>query len=635
MRRERRIFTILVAVVAAQGGITAGAIAAPGDIGTEDFSYGAIGGSPTQTKPESKLWFNDGSWWASMFSPAAGEHRIHRLVGSAWADTGTTLDARDNANADVLWHAASNKLYVASHTFTEIGQGAAPGEEGRLYRYSYDAATDAYSLDAGFPVNITGAKSESLVIDMDSTGRLWATWVQDDRVYVNHTNGNDASWGFPSILPGSTAVTPDDLSSLVAFGGNRIGVMWSNQADTRFWFAVHADGAGDAAAEWSTGPIAGLPLADDHISLRADATGRVFAAVKTSENTVGQPLTLLLRRNVDGTWNRGTFGTVSDSHTRPIVVLQEPGTTAHMFATCPQPPFTSAQSGGDICRKTTSLGGSLSFTGGIGATVLRDNGSPEMNDVTSTKQSVNNATGLVVMANNPTNLIDAYWHDALSISGAPPPAIVGDLRAAPTAGDAPLTVQFADASSGGPSSWSWDFGDGATSSARNPVHTYTVPGTYTVRVTVATTTARSTGVRTGLITVTGSAPATGGGSTPPPSGGSRPGTSPGGSIAGRTAAGRRIRITLFKRNLGGRRVRLSGSVTPRLNGVRVTLQRRSSTGRWSTLRTTRLRPYTRSRSRFVFVVKRLSKTVGYRIVVPAASGRTRSLSGALKVKRRR
>ena len=90
-------------------------------------------------------------------------------------------------------------------------------------------------------------------------------------------------------------------------------------------------------------------------------------------------------------------------------------------------------------------------------------------------------------------------------------------------------------------------------------------------------------------------------------------------MASATQAGRRVAITLFKRNLRGRRVRLSGSVAPRLNGVRVTLQRRSSTGRWSNLRTTRLRPYTRSRSRFAFEVKRLSKTVGYRIVVPAAS----------------
>jgi PKD repeat protein len=632
MRRERRIFTILVAVVAALGGTTTGASVALGDIGTEGFSYGLLGRSPTQTKPESKLWFNDGSWWASMFSPSAGAHRIHRLAGS-WVDTGTALDARNAANADVLWHAASSKLYVASHVFVENGRAADPGEEGRLYRYSYDAATDSYALDPGYPVVINGAKSESLVIDLDSLGRLWATWTQDGRVYVNHTDGNDASWGTPYAVPGSTGIDPaDDLSSLVAFGGNRIGVMWSNQLDGDFWFASHDDGAGDNV--WSTTPIGGLPLSDDHVSLRADAGGRVFAAVKTSENTGSRPLVMLLRRNVSGTWDSGTFGTVSDSHTRPIVVLQEPAKLARVYATCPQPPATSGQSGGDICEKTTSLDGSLSFSsGGRGTPVMSDTGFPYLNDVTSTKQPVSGATQLALLANEPNDFFNRYWHATRSLGSSAPAAVVAGFGAAPTAGVAPLTVQFADASTGGPGSWSWSFGDGTTSSARSPAHTYMGPGTYAVSLTVASTTGRNTQTRAGLITVAGSPPATGGGVAG--SGGAQPGTAPGGSVAGRTAAGRRIRITLFKRNLSGRRVRLSGSVSPRLNGVRVTLQRRSSTGRWSNLRTARLLSYTRTRSRFVFVVKRLSRTVGYRIVVPAASGRARTLTAALTVKRRR
>jgi PKD repeat protein len=50
-----------------------------------------------------------------------------------------------------------------------------------------------------------------------------------------------------------------------------------------------------------------------------------------------------------------------------------------------------------------------------------------------------------------------------------------------------LTVSFTDQSSdsdGSIASWSWDFGDGATSTAQNPSHTYAVDGTYTVSLTV-------------------------------------------------------------------------------------------------------------------------------------------------------
>ena len=53
---------------------------------------------------------------------------------------------------------------------------------------------------------------------------------------------------------------------------------------------------------------------------------------------------------------------------------------------------------------------------------------------------------------------------------------------------APFTVQFTDTSRNLPTSWLWDFGDGATSTGQNPVHTYTTIGedtlrTYTVRLT--------------------------------------------------------------------------------------------------------------------------------------------------------
>ncbi len=54
----------------------------------------------------------------------------------------------------------------------------------------------------------------------------------------------------------------------------------------------------------------------------------------------------------------------------------------------------------------------------------------------------------------------------------------------PTSGQAPLQVQFSANSGPDIASWSWDFGDGSYGSGMNPVHTYTTPGTYTVKLTV-------------------------------------------------------------------------------------------------------------------------------------------------------
>ena len=47
-----------------------------------------------------------------------------------------------------------------------------------------------------------------------------------------------------------------------------------------------------------------------------------------------------------------------------------------------------------------------------------------------------------------------------------------------------LEVTFSDTSTGPPTSWLWDFGDGNISIEQNPVHKYASPGNYTVCLTV-------------------------------------------------------------------------------------------------------------------------------------------------------
>ena len=50
-------------------------------------------------------------------------------------------------------------------------------------------------------------------------------------------------------------------------------------------------------------------------------------------------------------------------------------------------------------------------------------------------------------------------------------------------GDPPLTVKFHDYSSGNPSAWLWQFGDGTTSTEKDPVHTYLIDGYYNTTLT--------------------------------------------------------------------------------------------------------------------------------------------------------
>jgi len=62
---------------------------------------------------------------------------------------------------------------------------------------------------------------------------------------------------------------------------------------------------------------------------------------------------------------------------------------------------------------------------------------------------------------------------------------IGRLTASPTSGTVPLIVQFTDTSTGTITAWDWNFGYGLLhSSARNPSHTWLLPGDYTVTLTV-------------------------------------------------------------------------------------------------------------------------------------------------------
>lgn len=79
--------------------------------------------------------------------------------------------------------------------------------------------------------------------------------------------------------------------------------------------------------------------------------------------------------------------------------------------------------------------------------------------------------------------------------------IVAKFTGTPTSGLQSLAVQFSDQSTGNPYYWSWDFGDGFTSTEQNPNHTYTTSGTYTVSLNARKAYTSNTIVKTNYITV--------------------------------------------------------------------------------------------------------------------------------------
>jgi hypothetical protein len=386
-----------------------------GDRGYEDFAFGpgveATENKATAQKPESKLWHHDGTWWAMLYRPEAGAHRIHRLetASQTWIDTGTAVDERAKSRQDVLWDGRA--LYVASRFDGTPAQN-------RLLRFHYTSAARSWTLDAGFPVDVPGGGTESMTIAKDGTGTLWLAYTLNARVWVAYTLGDDALWAPPFVVPvgDATAVALDDIAGVQALAG-AVGVFWSNQLTHAFYLAVHRDGTPPAAWALETA-AAGSKLADDHFNMKLARDGRLFVAVKTSRTRSEDTLVGLLVRAPDGAWSPlHPVTTVEYNPTRPLCLLDESARLVHVF-------YSPNQT--NIYVKTSDLD-TISFPGGSGAPFITSTRVGGINNPTSTKQSIGPETGLVVVAASSDS--QSYWHEA--ITPAEPPADAPLLRLPP------------------------------------------------------------------------------------------------------------------------------------------------------------------------------------------------------------
>ncbi len=377
------------------------------DVGIRDFAFGSdvedgASNEATAQKPESKLWYVDGIWWATLYRPNVEAHRIHRLdpVTQQWIDTGVHIDERAISRQDVLWD--GTKLYMASRC-----HGLTP--QNRLLRYSYSSSTKTWHLDSGFPVDIPGGGTESMSIAKDSQGRLWLAYTLANTVLVSHSLATDRDWSEEITLPvgtgEETALFDDDIATVVALPNeHRIGVFWSNQLTKSFYFAVHTDGAAtDDSGAWQLETIEeGGKFADDHFNLKVASDGRVFAAVKTSYGVNGEPLNGLLVRSAAGTWSPlYPTALVEQNPTRELVMLDEVQRKVFVFYSLDHKALYYKVSDMDT----------IAFPEGDGIPLIVSTAAPDISNPASTKQNVTPSSGLVVLASSRQD--NSYWHNLI------------------------------------------------------------------------------------------------------------------------------------------------------------------------------------------------------------------------------
>jgi PKD repeat protein len=464
-------------------------------IGFQGASHAGARAWPSGYAPEKKLWFQGGNWFGVLWHEASLSWRIFRLdtFAQTWVDTGTSVSSSSTRSFDAL--ADGTKLYLGAHVYS-VPSAPGAGAGGQVLRYSYNATTRTYALDAGFPVTINDARSESLGLARDSAGTLWATWTADGNVFETHTlGGDDASWSAPALLPftSATGLDPEDVSAAVAFDG-KVALLWTDRVAGEIGCVVRADT--DAPTTWLLENALSAPGAVSDTLDVATSAGRLYVATTTPAGALR-----LVRRDVGlagiGSWSLHTVTDAATGLSQPIVLVDETQQLLRVFATGASPTGGSALGGGVIYEKSAPLA-TLAFGPGKGSVVLQDGQNAAMGRASSTRQPLNATSGLVVVASN--ELSQRGWHEFTSL-GTPPPAPTADFNGSPRSGNAPLLVHFSDLSSGSPSDWLWTFGDGQTSTASSPDHAYASPGTYTVSLRASNSAGSNTLTRSAYVTV--------------------------------------------------------------------------------------------------------------------------------------
>jgi hypothetical protein len=411
-RRRRRTVTAaavaLLVVGSAAGTVTRSASA---DTGARrayaGFGYGeAIAVPPTGSDQQSKLWFHDDAWWGLFFDAEATVVRIHELMPDhTWRPTDSVVRADPSSVGDAL--SVGDVLYVVGRTVdTDLV----------LSQLAYDGASRQYRMVGGFPTTITRGGSESATIARDSAGHLWVAYASSSEALVATSSDDGRTWSTP-FPPGPPATTigRGEATSVVAFD-HKVGVMWSDQRNGAFRFAVHEDGS--PAGAWTVEtPLEGLGMADDHVNVKVvpGPPETVAAVVKTSQGDNGEgreaPLIVVLTRSAQGEWDSHVAATVADGHSRPSLVVDAVNSSLYLFA-------TSSPGGGTIIFKDAPLD-DPDFSPGLGTVVIETTGGL-LTDPATTKQAVTARTGVVVLASDRSSR--TYHHAELAITTPRPAA---------------------------------------------------------------------------------------------------------------------------------------------------------------------------------------------------------------------
>jgi hypothetical protein len=269
---------------------------------------------PTKDKPQSKIWYAEGHWWAWL--PDREGSGIWKRTASGWQrdmafDTELRLlsghaDVWSDAEGVFAVLVSKNQLTVAHLKY-----------DSQKARYRLAAKPKIWTHEPG---GSTPKPIETATIGRDATGRVWIAYDFNARMFVRSTSDIlRGPWTEPTEI-GSGAI--DDISCLVVLPDS-VGVIWSDQKTDTVWFRRHLNSSDPG--KWAKVEIVeqAHKSADDHFNAAVSHDGVLYVATKNSIDEIGQPQLVLRIRMLDGTWLNRPYAhrTSTTEPSRPIAVI--------------------------------------------------------------------------------------------------------------------------------------------------------------------------------------------------------------------------------------------------------------------------------------------------------------------------
>lgn len=367
-------------------------------------------------KTSTVLWFNShqGRWDAVLPRGETSDHWIAADV----TDVGYRLlvDDRADTRCDVAWDDAGKKLWVLR----------GHGTTSRISRYTYDDATDSYTVDAAVDdvtvTDITTNNNDNAPVTVYRTpnGHLWVAVMQTGDLLVQRSVDDGESWLASAVSLDEPPIRGPAAMGHFTHGTDTFLLLFSAEDDGGSFHAYRIDqDATDIAAENWTDESASLPAfltgedgSDDHLSVRS-YNDVVYVATKI-ENVVGddEPIALFVRQPA-GTWTRYEVVPTADAGgrpTRPALAIDATNEAVYVM-------YGHILSPREIRYKSAELGDLSDLETSDEVTLL--DGSPRFEDGPLTgREPMSGVSDLAVVAND--NDGSDLWWAVVSLAGSLP-----------------------------------------------------------------------------------------------------------------------------------------------------------------------------------------------------------------------